>query len=667
MADDTGKPLPKPPYLGAAYYPEAWPQEQMDAEIALMRAAGMNVMRMAEFAWAQMEPEEGRFDFAWLHRAVDKLAQAGIASILCTPTATPPSWLTTRYPEVLQMTDCAEGVRTQHGGRQHACPNNPVYRKLCAGIVTRLAKEFGQHPYVIGWQVDNEVMPIKWRGCRCPVCVSRFHDWLQAKYGAIESLNQAWGLNLWSQAYHAFDQVPFPRADTWHHPSLQQAWVDFQSDTYVEYVNVQAAILQRLTVMQPVGTDMMMMASVSHRDMNRDLDVVQFNHYHNMENLWESLAWFDYLRSLKAAAFWNTETSPCWDGGTAAHGYREPGFNRANSWLPIAMGGEANLYWLWRQHWSGQELMHGAVLSSCGRPLHVFEEVQEIARGFRAAASFLDGTRPVLRPLALHFSMKDHVLFDQQPMTRGFQYLRAWLDTVYRPLLQAQLRPDVIHPAAALDLYRVVVSPYLAMLDEGGLRERLRCWIEAGGTWVAGPLTDVRTLEGTKYTHAPFGTLEEWAGVHGRYDLPADPRLFNVRWPDGTTAAGSAWFSGFEPRGAEVLATYADGPLAGLAAITRRRMGKGQVIVLGTMPPPAELLRLLGQVTDAAGIAPVAQASANLLVAPRAGAAGEGLVVVEFENRSGSLTLDRPRTDLLTGQPHAGAVTVPPYGVLVLR
>ncbi|MBM4144482.1 MAG: hypothetical protein FJ225_12970, partial [Lentisphaerae bacterium] len=346
---------------------------------------------------------------------------------------------------------------------------------------------------------------------------------------------------------------------------------------------------------------------------------------------------------------------------------REPGFNRVNSWMPIALGGEANLYWLWRAHWSGQELMHGSVVSSCGRPLHMFGEVQEVSRGFRAAARFLNGTRPSNNGIALHFSTNAHEMFGFQPMVKDFNYQGKLMHTVYRPLLQMQLRPDVIHPAADLDSYRVVFSPYLPALDDGGLRGRLPAWIKAGGTWIAGPLTDVRTLDGTKFTHAPFGSLEEWGGVRCKYEIPGDPRGFKFRWADGRDAAGSIWHYGFELRGAKALATFTDNELNGLAAVTRRRLGKGQVILLGTMPSNEDLQRLLLEVAGEAGVKPVAEASPNVLAVPRAGKAGKGMVVIEHEHKPGSLTLPRPMTDLLTGKRHTGVVELAPYSVMVLK
>lgn len=653
-----------PPYLGAAYYPEDWPLEQIDADIALMKQAGMNVMRVGEFAWSRMEPEEGVFDFDWLRLVVDKLSAAGIATMMGTPTCTPPAWLTERYPECLFVD--ATGKPISHGGRRHLCPISPAYRRHCERIVTKMAEEFGRDDRIIGWQIDNEVYPHNSRSCCCHACVTKFRADMQRRFGTIQALNDAWCTNLWSQTYQSFDQLPTPRPDIWHHPSLLAAWENFSSRSYVEFVEFQAEILHRLTD-QPIGTDMMMVLGVDHYDMNRNLDIVQYNHYHFREGLWQAAFWFDYIRPIKNRPFWNTETSTCWGGGTATSGYCEPGFCRANSWMPIAMGGEANLYWLWRSHWAGQELMHGSVVSSTGRPMHIFEEVREIADGFRAAEGFINGTKPAPGGMAIHFSHQSNVTFKDQPLVHGFDYLDRFLDSIYKPLIGAQFRPDVIDPSVDLTAYRLILSPSLPCLDESGLRSRLKSWIEAGGTWIAGPLTDIRTLECTKFTHAPYGSLEEWAGIYCKYQIPGDPRDFGVKWNDGAESNGSLWYDCLEARGAEPMATYAEGPGKGLAAATVRRMGMGKIIVLGTLPLPGDLIRLVAGVAAEAGVGPVADASENLLVVPRNGSAGEGMIVVEFENRPARIALPRQATDLLTGQVVSGEVEIPPYGVKALR
>jgi len=653
----------KPPYFGAAYYPEDWPASQVDEDIRLMKKAGMNCMRIGEFAWSSMEPQEGQYDLDWLHRVVDKLGKAGIASIMCTPSCTPPAWLVSRYPEVLIVD--SHGEHRQHGARRNACPNSPVYRDQCARIVTRMAEEFGRDGNVIGWQLDNEVYPPIERGCCCLVCMQKFQDAMRARYGTVRAMNSAWCNSLWSQDYSSFAQIPPPRPNTWHHPSLLLLWSEFVSDSYVDFCRAQAEILHRLT-RQPVGTDMMPVFGVAFEPMHRHLDLVQYNHYHQMDNLWESAFWFDYIRTIKPAPFWNTETATCWNGSTAANGYKDPGFCRANSWLPFALGGEANLYWLWREHWAGQELMHSGVVSSSGRPLHVFDEVREIASGLQAAGPFLRETKPVGSGLAVHVSSRASFLFDCQSMTNGFNYQER-LMTVYRQIVESQLRPDLVDPAADLKPYKVVVSPFLPWIGESGLQSRVKRWIEAGGTWIVGPMSDVRNGDGAKHTHAPYGVLEKWTGSRCKYQIPAQPRQFNIRWEDGAQQNGSCWYDGLEPRACNVLARYVEGPLEGLAAVVEKKIGRGRVILLGTMPEQPGVAALIKTVCSTAGIEPVAEASPNLVVAPRSGKGGRGWVVVEVHNTTGQVVLPKPARDLLTGRQLEGEVTLAPYGVLVLK
>ena len=159
------QPFHSPPYLGAAYYPEAWSIDEMDTDIARMKESGMSVMRIGEFAWSTMEPEEGRYEFDWLHTVVDRLAAEGIATVLGTPTCTPPAWLTERYPEILPVMD--DGRQMRHGERAHRCPNSPIYREYCERIARQMGEHFGRDANVIGWQIDNEVHPVGNRGCCC--------------------------------------------------------------------------------------------------------------------------------------------------------------------------------------------------------------------------------------------------------------------------------------------------------------------------------------------------------------------------------------------------------------------------------------------------------------------------------------------------------------------
>ena len=654
----------EPPYLGAAYYPEDWPLEQIDEDVALMKSAGLNVARIGEFAWSRMESDEGRYDFDWLHLVIDRLGQAGIAVIVGTPTATPPIWLTQRYPEVLNVSDL--GVVSRHGARRHVCPTSLTYRAHCERIVTQMARELGGSDYVIGWQIDNELYPYGARGCCCPSCLRRFQDAMRRRYGSIQTLNEAWGTNLWSQTYQSFSQLDVPRSDTWHHPSLLTAWMQCQSDFFAEFAEFQADILHKL-VEQPVGTDMMPFGGLSYHTTFRKLDLVMFNHYNSPDNLHQAAFWMDLCRPIKDTPWWNTETSTTWSGSHIAWGHKPAGFCRANSWLAYALGAEANLYWLWRQHWSGQELMHGAVVTTAGRPMSTMGEVQEISRGLTAAGDFLSTTRPTPTGLGLHCSSYAWWLFEFQPMVEKHKYADSLVNEYYLAMIRSQLRPDVIDPSADLSGYRMICSPLLPSLEEAGLVQRLREWIEDGGTWIAGPLTDIRNLDAAKYTHSPFGHLEELAGVRGVYHLPGKPTDFGLRWSDGAESAGGLWYDSFELAGATALATYTQGPMEHLAAVTHRRVGKGQVILLGTMPKEADLQRLLGEAGAQSSLGEAVDADPNILAVPRSGAGGTGMVAVEIDNKPGVLRLGKPAMDLLSNKRVSGDVQIEPYGVRVLR
>jgi len=656
---------PKPPYLGAAYYPEDWPLEQIDYDIALMKEVGMNTMRIAEFAWSCMEPQEGQYDFDWLHLAVEKLGVAGIATIMGTPTATPPAWLVERYPETLFIRP--DGSPTTHGMRRHHCPNNQIYRDFCSRIVTKMAEEFGNDERVIGWQIDNEIFsptgPLN--SCACPVCIRGFQDFMRERFGTIEKLNQAWCTNLWSQTYQSFGQLQFPRRDVWSHPSILTAWREFADKSYRDFAEDQADILHEKTS-QPIGTDMMMILGLDHYATNRKMDIVQYNHYHFGENLWESLFWFDYLRPIKDRPFWNTETSSSWAGSVVAGDSADPGFCRCNSWLPIALGGEANLYWLWRTHWAGQELMCGSILTTSGRPMYVFDEVHEISEGFKAAGDFLNGTKPDDSGLAIHFSNLAHLMYVDQPIVAGFDYQSKFTANIYKPLMQSQFRMDVINPSVDLAKYKMVITPFLAALDEGGLRERIGEWVENGGTWIVGPMSDIRTLDCTKFTDSPYGSLEDMAGIYNRREMPGQTKEFAMQWQDGTRSHGSLWFDGFELKGAKSLAVYIDGPCKGFCAVSEMKLGKGKIVVLGTLLTSQDFVKLITFLGAEVGVTPVAEVSENLLVAPRSGEAGKGMVVVEHSNRPATLTLTSPAKDILTGNTVSGKIELPPYGVMVL-
>ena len=656
------------PFLGCAYYPEDWDACEIPKDIAKMKETGIKCARIGEFAWRKMEPRRGEYDFAWLHDVVDQLHEAGIAVVMGTPTATPPIWLSRRYPDVLSRN--WYGLRTEHGGRRHCCSNNPHYLEACDAIVEKMAQEFGRDPAIIGWQIDNEIYTGD-TGCVCEYCMGRFRRRLKEQYGSIENLNARWNLNLFSQAYDDFSDIP-PAINAWHNPHIKYEWMMAHHQANIEFVHRQYDILKKYTD-APVGTDMMPINGMSYEEMTDKLDVVMFNHYNVPENLNDAVFWFDFLRTLKDRPFWNTETATVWNGSTAIGQFLKPeGYCRINSWLPVALGGESNMYWLWRQHWAGHELVHGAVLTPEGRPMHAFSEIQQTAREYEAASEVLNRTK-VTTPAALHFTSRSWNLFEQQKLFDANNYPKA-LQAFHHAIAAEGLIPDVIGSEKDLAPYRVLFSPMLMTLEDSDLGSRIRSWVEAGGVWVAGPMTDIRNDIGAHYTDRAMGMLEDWLGIRLDAQIPDNHEYLQAAWTDGSRFGTGDWVECYTvPESAEILTTITAGhsALNGKAVSFRIPCGEGQVIIPGTIPEKDDLKKLIRLAYSFAGITPW-ESSGSVLVIPRCASENASyedpdvLILCETAFKEASVTLKKPMTDVLTGEKLEGTITVKPYEIRVL-
>ena len=525
--------------LGANYYPEDWDENLLDWDIEKMKECGFNVVRIAEFAWKKMESEEGRYSFAWLHRVVDKMRLAGIGVILGTPTATPPRWLTKKYPDMTMLHP--DGTRTSHGGRRHCCSNHPAYQEYSTKIVEALAKEFGNDENVIGWQIDNEIYH-HGMGCCCEYCMAAFHKHLADRYGDVEGVNKAWNLNLFSQAYDLMEDIPAP-VNGWHNPHIKLEWNLSHRDSHKRFVHMQAEIIRKYSA-APIGTDTMPLGGFDYRELNGPLDVAQFNHYDT--DLVTVSMWMDYMRNFSKLPFWNTETQPTWNGATGqGHPLQKEGFIYMNTWLPIMLGGEANLYWLWRTHWAGHELMHGAVLDTSGRYTYANGEIRQAAAEFQKVRDFLPDYK-VSTDTALLFTSQNWNIKLTQEINPDLKGELGYVEKFYKAIMRSGLHPNVIDAGENLAKYKLIFTPTAFTLEEHDFHDRIAKWVEDGGVWVTGPMTDIRTNIGSKYKHAPYGSLEEVTEARLAYILPEDNGLLTLENQEGREVHGSVNYELFD-------------------------------------------------------------------------------------------------------------------------
>jgi len=652
-------------YHSAAYYPELWPAEQIDEDIAWMKKAGLNAVRMAEFAWSRMEPVEGGYDFDWLHHVVDKLYAAGISSILCTPTATPPAWLSEKHPDILFIN--REGRRMGHGSRRHYCYNSPVYRDYSRKITERLAREFGNAPGLIGWQTDNEFF-CHVQECYCDTCRHKFYDWLKKRFGTVGALNEAWGTHIWSQHYNDFNQIPLPvPAPSHHNPSLTTAFLTFSSESMVEFQKEQLDIIRQYSHQPITHNGMPPFHRLDYDALYADLDFAAMDIYIPPEFYWTAIRELDWMRVKCRAPYWVIETAPGWNGGVEnVTGAEPPAFIRAKGLISYGFGGQGVSYWLWRQQRTGCEMVHGSLLYAWGEPTPGWTGVVQLSEDIRKCEEFLLAAPVPQADVAIHYATRSHRMLDVEPMTRGFTYREGWYQYGYKPLLLAGIFRDVLFESGDVKGYKVVFTPYMPCIDDA-LLAKMEAFVREGGVWVVGPMSGYRTPHHTVHTGACLGKLEALAGVKVVYSFPMTEGRTRVQLGNGATSLARYWGFAFREDCSRSLGVYVDGPAQGLSCISERTLDKGKVVLLGATLDEEPLRELLADIVADAGASYTSDATWGTVAVPRQGEKRAGMVVVNWDGKGGELTLPRPGVDLLTGRKVGNRLTVEPYGGYVIE
>lgn len=612
-----------PLFHGACYYPELWPEADVDRDIAAIKAAGLNLVRIGDFAWSHLEPEEGRFSTAFFIRVMDKLHAAGLSVVFCTPTAAAPVWLTHGHPERLFVD--AEGRVMSHGARQHISYEDPAVRTACFRIVEELGQKLGKHPALVGWQIDNEFK------CHVgedfnPSAVAHWHRWLGKRFGTIARLNEAWGTDVWATRYQSFDQVPAPvRTPFLHSASLSTAYRMFCRESIAEFMDVQSTILRKHSS-APITHNFAPAFSVNLERMATNLDFVSFDDYPSSAS-WDTIVFDnDLFRAAKPGrAHWFMETSVGYNGWLGNHETAHPpGFLVAEAVASYALGAGAFCYWLWKQQRTGVELPHSAIMSAWHQPTIGHASVLAVTEAHRQLAPLLATSKPAPVSAAITWSDLGRAMLQTEPLganrTHEVDYNRT-VSLWHRLLVDAGVPRDVRFEGAALDGLKLLITPAMPYASPDFLR-RVEQFVRAGGTWICAPLTGTRAAEHTSPTDHALGGIEALAGIETVFSFPIT----------GTGATGEAlgskaplagWCSALRAASPEtkVVGTLQSAHAPGLALLTERKLGSGAIVVLGTMPDGAEgralLAKLVAHYAAEAGVVPAITSSTGTLVCPR--------------------------------------------------
>ena len=509
--------------LGVCYYPEHWPEAMWKDDAARMRSLGIKQVRIAEFAWSRIEPSPGEYDWDWLDHAIDTLAAEGLDVVMCTPTATPPKWLIDRHPDILPVG--ADGHVRGFGSRRHYDFSSPSYYEASKAICEAVASRYGQHPAVAYWQTDNEY------GCHQTVvsysaaAVTRFREWLKARYGDIDALNRAWGTVFWSMEYRSFDEIDAPIGTvTEAHPSHRLDYRRFASDEVARYNRMQVEIIRKHSPGRPIAHNFMQLfTEFDHYKVAGDLDVASWDSYPlgALEEQWyepEVKAKFlrtghpdfasfnhDLYRGMSKLPFWVMEQQPGPVNWAKWNPAPLPGMVRLWSWEAFAHGAGCVSYFRWRQAPFAQEQMHAGLNTPDNRLDIGGSEAERVAQELRAladAGADVNADGKVRTPVALVFDYEAKWLFEVQPQGIDFHYPRYAVE-YYSALRALGFDVDIVPTHAPLDGYKLIVVPPLPIVSDD-LVQRLA---STHAHIVVGPRTGSKTADLQIPSNLPPGPL----------------------------------------------------------------------------------------------------------------------------------------------------------------
>lgn len=661
---------------GGDYNPDQWLDRPdiLEEDIRLMKEARVNCVSLGIFAWAKLEPEEGKYELSWMGGIIDRLYENGIYTILATPTGALPAWMAVKYPEVLQTDEY--GRQRIYGNRHNFCPSSPVMRSRARAVNMKLSEAFGRHPGVILWHISNEYGGNgSDAACHCELCQKAFREWLRERYGSLEELNRAWWTSFWSHTYTDWEQIhsPSPLGETTLH-GLRLSWRRFVSDRLLDFCKEEIRAVRTGSDL-PVTTNMMLwFMPINDMQWAKELDIISWDSYPDWHGEEDELnvasgtaLQHSRYRTLKKKPFLLMESTPSKVNWREVNRLKRPGMNMLAGMQAIACGADSVQYFQWRAGRGSMEKFHGAVVGHLnGGNTRVFREVTGLGERLESLSGLVRGT--VNRPrVAIVYDMENRwAAEDAWTHERPLDYV-GLLCRYYRPLWERGIDVDVIDMESELSGYDLVLAPYNYMY-RGDYSERVKRFVEDGGTYATtcfSGLVDANDL--AFMDEHPLRALlgvrteeEDLPGPAWKNSVTFDGRSYEVTGICGIVHAETA----------EVLAVYDSDYYAGFPALTRNLSGRGKAFYIAAECTPDFLAAVTDLLLREAGVTcPLdVMLARGVTVSAREAEDGTKLFFIQNFNRGpAAVTLNRPCRNPETGELLSGEVILPGFGCLVVE
>ncbi len=651
---------------GVSYYPEHKIKEELKHDIHLLKQSGINTVRMGEFAWSRMEPEEGSYAFQWLVDVVNELGESGIDTILCTPTACPPAWLVEKHPDILYRDN--RRVIRPFGGRRHYCYTNEIYRRYSEKITEALSQAFCDNPYVVGIQIDNEPAQEGTGRCTCEACTHGFHSWLKKRFHTIEEFNRRSGSIFWSQEYSRFDQIPVPVNSIeagcenlirayYENPTVRLLFEEYASDMQIEYQDIQTKVLKKYfgeNVLITTNGTGLATNSIDYYKSFRSLDRYAFDFYPDLRDAKISSLAYAFGRGIKEdRPFWVLEFMS--GGGHRLGGsgrlQPNPGALKQAVLQAFAHGAEMLLHFQFRTFPFGAEQLNYAIVDMDGVPRRRYFEMKETADLLKKLEAL--ETAEFQNKTAICFDYASHWALRIKPVNApDFDYLN-YLEKIYTAFEREGISSDIISLQSDISRYKILVLPAAIILSREN-QEKIRNYVADGGILVATFLTSVKNEDNVGYTEVlPAGLQDVFQTSVEETEPVFDKNRNRVRLAleEKTIITEDCSWSELLGGASEPLGMYLDDYKKNQKVISASRYMSGKAYYIGTDLNENAYRSLFRYIADSAGIKGLnIQREDKVEAVVRYLEDKEIVFLFNFTNRASIIWLKETYTDYVTNK-----------------
>lgn len=649
--------------FGVCYYPEHWPQSQWDQDAIMMAELGLTYVRIGEFAWSRLEPNPEEYDFGWLDAAIASLTNAGLKVVMGTPTATPPKWLIDQWPEILPV-DPDTGRTRGFGSRRHYDFSSADYLRESLRITEALAKRYGNHKGVVGWQTDNELCCHDTALSGSALARDAFQDWCQQHYTSIDKLNNDWGNIFWSMEYRDFSEIELPiGAVTETSPAHRLAYRRFSSDQVINYHNPMVEMIRQHAPGKFITHNFIPMneTAVDNFALAAPLDFTSYDNYPlgrtdllmagaPAEQLRPYMRtghpdfatyYHDQTRGLLNRGFWVMEQQPGPVNWANNNPRPAPGMIRFWTLEAFAHGADCVCYFRWRQAPFAQEQMHAGLLRPDNSKTEAWAEVEQ---AMAEVAALNIGNQP-LQPASVAIITGAEGLWvsDIEKQGQAYDFNNVQL-SYYSALRELGVNIDFISVDSDFTVYALIIAPSLPIVDQAFVD---KCKASSA-QFIFGPRAGAKTSEFGYPAILPPGLLQQLIPIRilSVETLRADC-MEGLSWNKQQYQSGS-WCEQIDAGESEILARYDNGE----PAVVRQ----DRTTYIGTLTNREFLLDFFQQYCQQANIQTYRFAT-DIRVCQR----GDLMFAFNYSDQPQELPLDSGASLML------GSTRIEPHGIAVWR